>query len=206
MSLWARYVLPTLVEKACRSHAILAERKRWVPRASGAVLEVGVGSGLNIPFFDAARATSVVGLDISPELLARARVRAAAATVRVDLVEGDAERMPFDRARFDTVVLTYTLCSVPTPARTLAEIHRVLRPGGELIFVEHGRSPDPRAQRLQRWITPAWRRVGGNCHLDRDIAGELTNAGFPCDEMHAADNADHPSWLSYKFQGIARRP
>ncbi|CAN5884531.1 methyltransferase domain-containing protein [soil metagenome] len=204
MSLWARYVLPTLVEKACRSHAILAERMRWIPRASGEVLEVGVGTGLNLGFFDAARATSVVGLDVSPELLARARPRADAATVPVELVECDAERMPFDRARFDTVVLTYTLCSVPTPARTLAEIHRVLGPGGELIFVEHGRSPDPRTYRLQRWITPAWRRVGGNCHLDRDIGRELTGAGFACDEMHAADKAESPSWISYKFQGIAR--
>jgi ubiquinone/menaquinone biosynthesis C-methylase UbiE len=204
VSLWARYVLPTLVEKACRSHSILCERKRWVPRASGHVLEVGVGTGLNIPFFDASRATSVIGLDVAPQLLAKARPRASTAAVPVELVEGDAEQMPFDRARFDSVLLTYTLCSVPTPARTLAEIHRVLKPGGELIFVEHGRSPDPRAYRLQRMITPAWKRVGGNCHLDRDI-GELVRAQFQCDEMHAADHAESPSWLSYKFQGVARR-
>jgi ubiquinone/menaquinone biosynthesis C-methylase UbiE len=155
-----------------------------------------------LPFFDPARATSVVGLDVSAPLLGKARPRADAAPVPVTLVEGDAQAMPFDRARFDTVVLTYTLCSVPSPARTLAEIRRVLRTDGALIFVEHGRSPDPRAYRMQRWITPLWKRVGGNCHLDRDIAHELRAAGFVGD-VHASDSDDQPSWLSFKYQGIA---
>ena len=173
-----------------------------MPRARGHVLEVGVGSGLNLPFVTTA-ATDVIGLDASAPLLAKAAPRARAAAVPVTLVHGDAQAMPFDRARFDSVLLTYTLCSVPDPARTLAEIRRVLRPDGALIFIEHGRSPDPRTYRLQRWITPAWRRVGGNCHLDRDIADELSAAGFTCDELHAAANAESPRWISYKFQGIA---
>ena len=204
MKLWNTYVLPTLVEKACRSHAILEERQRWVPRAEGDILEVGVGTGLNLAFFDPARARQVTGLDPSRALLAKARPRVATAPVPVALVEGDAAAMPFDRARFDTVLLTYTLCSVTDPAATLAEIRRVLRPDGALIFVEHGRAPDPRTYRLQRWITPAWRRLGGNCHLDRDIGRAIAAAGFTFGELRAGDEGAPPSWISYKYQGIAR--
>ncbi|MCX5747212.1 MAG: class I SAM-dependent methyltransferase [Proteobacteria bacterium] len=177
-SRWDAKVLPGLIERACRSHAILDERRRWVPEARGAVLEVGVGSGLNLAFYDPARAQDVIGIDLSPPLLARAAARASAAPVPVTLQECDAERLAFDRGRFDTVLVTYTLCSVGDLAASLAEIHRVLRPDGQLVLVEHGRSPDARTQRWQRWITPVWRRVGGNCHLDRDVPRALEDARF----------------------------
>lgn len=202
--LWDAHILPGLIERACKSHAILAERKRWVPRAFGDVLEVGVGSGLNLAFYDPLRVTAVVGLDPSAPLLARARVRAGAVGVPVELVEGDAQEMPFDRARFDTVLLTYTLCSVPNPCRALTEIRRVMRRDGRLIFVEHGRAPDASTYRWQRRITPVWRRVGGNCHLDRDVSESLDRAGFALDEITAEYAEDGPRWLSFTYQGIAR--
>jgi len=203
MSLWADHVLPHLVEKACRSSAILDERKRWIPRAHGEVLELGVGSGLNLAFYDAAKVAKVTGLDPSAPLLARAAQRVASAPVPTELVLGQAEQLPFPDRAFDSAVITYSLCSVDDPERALAELRRVLRLGGELVFVEHGLAPDPRTQRWQRWLTPAWRRVGGGCRLDRDVPAILRDAGFRSDDLRAS-YADGASWLSYTFEGTAR--
>jgi ubiquinone/menaquinone biosynthesis C-methylase UbiE len=203
MSWWDRKVLPFLVEKACRSTQILAERTRWIPEARGEVLEVGLGSGLNVPFYDAARVASVIGIDVSAELLAKAAPRAQRAAIPVELATGDAEALAFDRGRFDSVVATYTLCSVRSVPRVLAEIRRVLAPDGRLILIEHGASPDPQTARWQRRITPLWKRVGGNCHLDRDMRGELARAGFALDEVISGDD-DAPRWMSYTTRGIAR--
>ena len=203
MSLWADRVLPLLVEKACRSTAILEERRRWIPRAHGDVLELGVGSGLNLAFYDAAKVARLTGLDPSAPLLARAATRVAKAPVPVELVRGHAEALPFPDAAFDSAVITYSLCSVEDPARVLAELRRVLRPDGELFFVEHGLAPDARTRRWQRGLTPVWRRIAGGCHLDRDIAAILRDAGFVSDDLSAA-YADGASWLSYTYEGTAR--
>lgn len=197
MTWWDRNVLPFLVEKACRSTQILAERKRWIPEARGDVLEIGIGSGLNLPFYD--RISSLTAIDTSPELLTRARRRA---TFPIDFVLGDAEALPFDR-RFDTVVATYTLCSVRSLERTLAEVRRVLAPDGRFILVEHGVSPEPSTARWQRRITPLWKRVAGNCHLDRDIRGALAAAGFDIGDAVSGDD-DAPRWMSYTTRGCLR--
>lgn len=203
MGFWANRVLPFLVEKACRSSVILEERKRWVPRAVGDVLEIGVGSGLNLAFYDPARVHKVTGIDSSAALLARAEPRAAAAPVPVELVHGRAESLPFADQAFDSVVITYTLCSVDDPARVLAEVRRVLAPDGRLLVVEHGLAPEQSTQRWQRRMTPVWRRVSGNCHLDRDIGAILRDAGFVGDDI-TAGFTDGASWLSYTVQGTAR--
>jgi ubiquinone/menaquinone biosynthesis C-methylase UbiE len=203
VSLWADRVLPWLVEKACRSGAILEERKRWVPRARGEVLEVGVGSGLNLAFYDAATVSRVTGLDPSAPLLARARRRAEEALVPVELTRGHAEQLPFADHAFDSAVITYSMCSLADPARALAELRRVLRPGGELVFVEHGLAPDTRIARWQRRLTPVWRRLGGGCHLDRDIAAILRAAGYRTDDLHAG-YSEGARLLSYTFEGTAR--
>lgn len=203
MPLWADRVLPFLVEKACRSRAILDERKRWVPRAHGEVLELGVGSGLNLAFYDRDRVERVTGIDPSAALLDRARPRASEAPVAVELVRAPAEALPFADRSFDSVVVTYALCSVEDPARALAEVRRVLRPGGELIFVEHGLSPDARTRRWQHRLTPMWRRIGGGCHLDRDHAQNLRDAGFALDPL-ATGYTDGARFLSYTYEGIAR--
>ena len=202
MSFYAKHILPYLIEKAGRSHAILDERRRWVPRAHGEVLEIGVGSGLNLAFYDPARARKVTALDPSAPLLARAAPRARAASVPVELVEGDAERLPFADASFDSAVMTYTLCSIAHPERALAELRRVLRPEGELLFVEHGLSDDPATRRWQRRMTPLWKRVSGNCHLDRDAGALIHAAGFRSDDRTAGATAG-ASWLSFTYQGTA---
>ena len=203
MSFWADRVLPHLVEKACRSHAILEARQRWVPRAHGEVLELGVGSGLNLPFYDAAKVAKVTGIDPSAPLLARAAARASEAPVPVELIRGRAEELPFPDRAFDSAVVTYALCSVDDPARVLAELRRVLRPDGELVFVEHGLARDAGTQRWQRWLTPLWCRVAGGCHLDRDIAAILRAAGYRSTDL-GADYTEGAHWLSYTFHGTAR--
>lgn len=203
MSLWSDHVLPVLVEKACRSRAILDERRRWIPRARGDVLELGVGSGLNLAFYDPSRVSRVVGIDPSAQLLAKARPRAAEAQVPVELVLGAAEALPFPDRAFDSAVVTYSLCSVADPGRALAEVRRVLRPGGELVFVEHGLSPEARTQRWQHRITPLWRRVGGGCHLDRDIAQLVRDAGYRVDELDTG-YSEGARWMSFIYRGIAR--
>jgi ubiquinone/menaquinone biosynthesis C-methylase UbiE len=203
MSFWAEHVLPFLVEKACRSSVILGERRRWIPRAHGEVLELGVGSGLNLAFYDAPRVSGVTGVDPSAALLARARPRAAEAPVPVHLLQARAERLPLPDRSFDSAVVTYSLCSVDDPARVLAEVRRVLRPGGELLFVEHGLARDPAVQRWQHRLTPMWKRVGGGCHLDRDMAAILRGAGYCIDEL-AAEHTEGVRWLSFTYQGVAR--
>lgn len=203
MSLWADRALPFLIEKAGRSHAILERRRQWVPRARGDVLEIGVGSGLNLAFYDPARVRRVVAIDPSRPLLARAAPRAAAASVPVELVDARAESLPFPDASFDSVVMTYTLCSIGEPLRALAEVRRVLRPDGELLFVEHGLADDERTRGWQRRLTPLWKRVAGNCHLDRDVPALLEQAGLVAGELDAAQS-DGARWLSYTYQGAVR--
>lgn len=203
MGFWADRVLPHLVEKACRSSAILEERQRWVPRAHGEVIELGVGSGLNLPFYDREKVTKVVGIDPSAPLLARAASRAADAPVAIELLRGSAEALPFADHSFDSAVVTYSLCSVPDPVRALSEVRRVLRPDGELFFVEHGLARDAATQRRQRWLTPLWRRISGGCHLDRDIASLLRAAGFHSEDL-AADYAEGARFLSFTYEGSAR--
>jgi ubiquinone/menaquinone biosynthesis C-methylase UbiE len=202
MSLWDRRVLPFLIEKACRSGAILEERKRLVPRATGRVLEIGVGTGLNLPFYDATKVTHLVAVDPSPELLARARERVGSCPAPVELLAASACALPLDAASFDAVVMTYTLCSVDEPLRALGEIRRVLRPGGRLLFVEHGLARRTSTRLLQRAITPVWRRFSGNCHLDRDVKAELVEAGFRPVELEEREG-EGPSWTGHTYEGIA---
>lgn len=195
--------MPWLVEKACRSSEILGERRRWIPQAHGRVLELGVGSGLNLAFYDAAHVERVTGIDPSAPLLAKAAARAAGAAVPVALVRAPAEALPFADHTFDSAVVTYSLCSVDDPGRALAELRRVLVPDGALVFVEHGRAPDRGPHRTQRWLTPLWSRAGGGCRLDRDVPALLSAAGFVAPALERG-YTQGPRWLSYTYQGIAR--
>ncbi len=196
-SWWDTHVYPRLLDTVCGTGPIVDERDRWIPRARGDVLEVGIGSGLNLPFYGAA-VTSLVGVDPSAPL--RARCAARAGRLPLELVAGHAEALPLDAARFDTVVFAYTLCSVADPVRAIAEARRVLRPDGQLIFLEHGLAPDAATARWQRRLTPGWRAVAGNCHLDRDIAG-LVGAAFTITDV----DARVASRLSFATSGVATR-
>lgn len=182
----------------------MQQRQKVVPRARGRVLEIGFGSGLNLPFYDAAQVERLWALEPSPHMLVRARPALRQAAFEVEVLEAGAECVPLDDASADTVVTTYTLCSVGDPLRVLAEIRRVLRPQGQLLFNEHGAAPDPGVRRWQDRLTPLWGRIGGGCRLNLDTLAVLREAGF---EMSDEESAYVPGWrpASYITWGCAAR-
>ena len=202
MSLYARYVLPRLIDLGMRSAEATRFRAKLVPGAGGIVLEIGVGSGLNLRFYPS-QVNRVVAIDPSHELLRMARERSGAAATTIHLVQASAEAMPFPTASIDTAVMTFTLCSIAHPERALAEIRRVLKPSGELRFAEHGLAPDERVQRWQHRLNPMWRRVAGGCNLDRRIDTLIASAGFRIVEL-AAEYVKGPRLMTYIYSGHAR--
>lgn len=183
MGVYRDQIVPRLIDFAMRQQALRACRERTIGGAEGRVLEIGAGSGLNLPLYGSA-ARSIVAVERSPQLLRLASRRAATAKVPVEFVEGSAEALPLPDASIDTVVTTWTLCSIPDAARALLEARRVLRPGGSLLFVEHGRGPEPGVRRWQDRLDPLWSRFAGGCHLNRPIDRLLREAGFRLDRLH----------------------
>jgi SAM-dependent methyltransferase len=202
-SFYDRHILPHVIGCACATRPIMKQRAKIVPRASGRVLEVGVGGGLNLGFYDLATVDQVDGVDPSDGLLARAAERRPAG-LDLRLHRGAAEALPFDDASFDCVVCTYTLCSVASPATALAEARRVLRPGGQFLFSEHGLSPDANVVRWQHRLEPIWRAVAGGCHLTRPVASAVAAAGFSVEvlgQMYVPGTLKAISWSEW---GIGR--
>jgi len=175
-------VVPRLIDMVMRAPELAAYRSRALGNVRGRVLEVGFASGQNLAYYGP-HVAHVVGLDPSAWLLGRVRERPDVPAPPVDLVRASAERIPLDRASVDTVVSTWTLCSVPDLDGALSEIRRVLAPGGRFVFVEHGLAENARVRRWQRRLTPLWRRIGGGCHLDRPIAACVARAGFRIDDL-----------------------
>lgn len=201
---YERHVLPWLVDFACSRRPFRRQRQRVVPLAAGRVLEIGIGTGLNLEHYDWARIGQIVGLDPGLEMHPRARRRSQRLGVAIELIGLSAERLPFDDSSFDTVVVTYTLCSIADPATALKEMRRVLKPGGRLVFCEHGLAPDESVRRWQARLTPLWSKVAGGCHLDRDVPRLLREAGFRLDDMHQT-YLPGPRAASYNYWGTAMR-
>jgi ubiquinone/menaquinone biosynthesis C-methylase UbiE len=202
MSFYQRHVLPRLLHMAMRQEALLPFRRRVVSAAEERVLEVGIGSGLNLPLYGPAVRT-VIGLDPSEELLRMARERAAATPIPVELLEASAEAVPLDAASIDTVVTTWTLCTIPDANRALGELRRVLKPGGALLFVEHGRAPEPGVALWQERLDPLWRRIAGGCHLNRKIDDLISSSGFRVDTLANA-RLPGPRTHTFLYEGRAR--
>jgi ubiquinone/menaquinone biosynthesis C-methylase UbiE len=177
MGFYNDVVLPRLLDHAMRNEELVGYRRRVAGAAHGRVLEVGIGSGLNLPFYGPG-VTEIIGLDPSDPLIGIASRRAGANDRAVSFLAGTAEAIPLDTGSVNTVVTTWTMCSIPDAGAALAEMRRVLRPGGDLLFVEHGRAPDPWVVRFQDWLTPVWKPLAGGCHLNRAIADLVTRAGF----------------------------
>jgi ubiquinone/menaquinone biosynthesis C-methylase UbiE len=178
MNWWERHMVPRLIGCCCAQPQIMKARSRVVPQAEGDVLELGCGGGINLGFYDRLKVKSLTGLDPSPGLLDQTRAMMHETGMVADIHAGIGEAMPFADARFDTVLVTFTLCSVHDPKQVLSEMRRVLKPGGKVLFLEHGRAPDADVQKWQRRIEPVWKRIGGNCHLTRPISGSYAQAGF----------------------------
>ena len=180
MSFYADELLPKLCHLAMRNRRLLPYRQRAIALAEGRVLEIGTGSGLNLPFYGAS-VREIIALEPSSQLIAMAQ--RAAGAIPVQFVNASAEAMPIDDRSVDTVVTTWTLCTIPAALQALAEMRRVLRTGGHLVFVEHGLAPDPRVRWWQDRLTPLWARVSGGCHLNRPVRELLEAAGFRIDRL-----------------------
>jgi ubiquinone/menaquinone biosynthesis C-methylase UbiE len=201
MNLYDRWILPPILDFAMRQQQLDKYRREVVAAAKGRVLEVGVGSGLNFPFYGGG-VEVVVGLDPSPRLLAKARRRAAAAGVRAGFLQGSATAIPLENHTIDSVVMTWTLCSIPDPLAALREMRRVLKPGGRLLFVEHGLSPEPGIERWQHRLTPIWCHIAGGCHLDRKMDDLIRATGFALTELRT-EYANGPRPMTYMYVGCA---
>jgi ubiquinone/menaquinone biosynthesis C-methylase UbiE len=203
MGFYNRFILPHVIELAMRQKTFAPFRERVVGAARGRVLEIGIGSGLNVASYRSS-AEEVYGVDPSVELLAKVSNRLKTAQVPVKLVEGSAETLPFEDRSFDTVVMTFTLCSIPDVALAVGEMRRVLRPDGELLFVEHGQAPDPAVIRWQDWLTPTWKSIGGGCHLNRKIDDLIKAGGFRIDRLSTDYLKSAPRPFAFIYEGSAR--
>jgi ubiquinone/menaquinone biosynthesis C-methylase UbiE len=202
MGFYAKQVLPRIIDLAMQNKETTRLREAWLPQARGHVLEVGIGSGLNLPFYSL-EVQRVYGVDPSIELQRMARRRAAAGRMSVEFLLQSAEQpLPLGDASIDTVVVTWTLCSIPNVSQALQQMKRVLRPSGRLIFIEHGRSDDPGVVVWQDRITPLWKRIGGGCHLNRKIDELITGAGFQIAELRTC-YLPGPRPMTYTYQGLA---
>lgn len=201
MRIYQNWIVPRLIDLAMRNDLLAPYRKRAIEAARGRVLEIGVGSGLNLPLYGRP-VDRVCGIDPSPELLRLASTRST--NIPVSLIRASAEQLPFGDAVFDTIAMTWTLCSIPNPVAALTEMRRVLQPGGRLLFVEHGLSHEPRIVRWQRWLTPCWKWIGGGCHLDRKMDDLIRAAGFRLDTIQTGYMKGPKPW-TFMYQGSATR-
>lgn len=202
MGFYQSQILPLLINLTMRQWNLAAYRSRVVPAAEGHVLEIGVGSGLNLPFYRR-NVKHVIGLDPSPKLLSMARGNLRPGLSPVEFVEGSAEAIPLQNRSIDTVVTTWTLCSIPDAQRALGEMYRVLKPGGRLLFVEHGRALDPNVRWWQDYLTPVWKRLGGGCHLNRAIKVLIGGAGFQFERLETGYMRG-PKPMTFMYEGSAR--
>ena len=198
---YERNVLPWLIDLACGMKSVGEQRKKVIPQAQGRVLEIGIGTGLNLPFYDTGRVIELVGVEPSLRMHHLALKRSRAARLPVEMVGITAEKLPLADAAFDTVVSTYTLCTIPDPVAALREVRRVLAPGGRLLFSEHGRAPDANVRKWQSRIQPFWSPLAGGCMLDRDIPAILKEAGF--DPQVQSMYIPGPRIVSYHYWGEA---
>ena len=202
-NLYNHYVLPRLIHYAMKRDDMARLRAAHIPAARGVVLDVGIGSGLNLPFYTGA-VTKLYGVDRSPQLLERAGSLTAAAPFPVELLNQDADRLSLANVCVDTVVVTWSLCSIANTTGALSEMRRVLKPGGAVIFIEHGLSPDAGVRKWQDRLTPVWRRCAGGCHLNRKTDDLLRGAGFTIESLQTGYLAG-PRALTFMYEGVARK-
>jgi len=203
MSLYDKYVLPKFLNCACGSKPVEYQRKKVVPNAEGIVLEVGIGSGLNLPFYDNSKVTQIWGLDPSEELSSMAKETAKNLNLDVKFISSGAEEIPLPDNYFDTALVTYTMCTIPEVIRANIEIKRVLKNTGKLIFCEHGKAPDLNIAKWQSRIDPIWGKLAGGCHLNRDIPSLLEDSGYKIIELDQMYLPSTPKVAGYNYWGFA---
>ena len=202
MGFYDRYVLPRMLDFAMRQPPIMKQREKVVPLATGRVLEIGLGSGLNLAYYDSSKLERLFGLEPSEELRAIAAERAREAGVDVEFVGLRGEEIPMDDASVDTVVITYTMCTIPDVKTALAEMRRVLRPRGRMLFTEHGVAPDASVARWQDRINGVWGKIAGGCNLNRDIPALIDEAGFVSESLETM-YLPGPRPMTFNYWGSA---
>jgi ubiquinone/menaquinone biosynthesis C-methylase UbiE len=202
MGFYDRFILPYLVNCACGGRAFQKQRERVVPNASGRVLEIGLGSGLNLPVYMPGKVTEVVGIEPSKNISQLAQKRIDDCDFTVSVLESNAEDISLESSSFDTVLVTYTLCTIPNPSKALSEMARLLKPEGQLLFCEHGVSPDESVANWQRRINPIWGAIGGGCRLDSDIPTLISQNRFTITENNSGYIPGLKS-LSFNYWGAA---
>ncbi|MBI2313953.1 MAG: class I SAM-dependent methyltransferase [Betaproteobacteria bacterium] len=201
MGIYESWILPWVIDLSMRNKEARRFRERVIPLARGRVLEIGIGSGLNLPFYSGA-VEQLLGLEPSPQLVRMANRRGERMALPVEFLAASAENIPLDSRSVDTVVTTWTLCTIPDAGAALREMRRVLKPGGTLLFAEHGLAPDPGVQRWQHRLNPLWNRIGGGCNLNRRIDALIAEAGFRLDGLET-EYAKGPKPLSFIYCGRA---
>lgn len=202
MGLYENHVLPRLINMACGQKPVMRQREKVVPLAEGRILEIGIGSGLNLGFYDKSKVEKLWGLEPSAAMRKRAAVSAEKAGMEVDFIDLPGEEIPLDDNEVDTVLLTYTLCTIPEWEPALRQMARVLKPGGKLIFCEHGLAPDEAVRKWQHRINPYWNMIAGGCHVNRAIPDLIEHAGFT---INTIDSMYLPGWkpTAFNYWGIA---
>lgn len=203
MKIYEDHILPHLINAACGLGPIDDKRRQMVPLATGRVLEIGMGSGLNLRHYDSAKVDFVWGLEPSKGMRRKARNNLKASPVEVKWLDLPGEEIPLDDGSADTIVLTFTLCTIPDPAKALEQMRRVLKPGGTMIFAEHGEAPDEEVRRWQKRLNPLWKKLAGGCNLDRVIPKLIEEAGFRIDDLES-EYLDKPRFAAFVYSGAAR--
>ena len=203
MSLYEKYVLPKFLNCACGSKPVSYQRKKVVPLAEGKVLEIGIGSGLNLPFYDKTKIDEIWGLDPSEELSVMAKQVANEESMEVRFISSGAEDIPLPDNYFDSVLITYTMCTIPEVQRANQEIRRVLKDNGKMIFCEHGEAPDQNIRKWQNRINPLWGKLAGGCNINRKIPSLIQESGFDIIEMEEMYLPNTPRIAGYNYWGYA---
>lgn len=205
MSLYDKYILPKVLNCTCGSKPISYQRKKVVPLAKGIVLDIGIGSGLNIPFYDLSMIDKIYGLDPSSELIKIAKKMAVKKNISIEFLLCGAEDIPLPNNSIDTVLITYSMCTIPEVLKANYEMLRVLKPDGRLIFCEHGLAPDKSVAKWQKRINPVWGKIAGGCNLDRDIPDLISSSGFKILSIEEMYLPSTPKFAGYNYWGIAQK-
>ena len=206
MGFYDERILPHLIDYSCSVGQVMKLRSQVVPQAHGTVLEVGMGSGINLEFYNPDTVSLVYGLEPSEGMRRKARANLAKSSVAVEWLDLPGEQIPLPDNSVDTVLLTFTLCTIPDWRAALDQMKRVLKPDGELLFLEHGESPDQGVCKWQHRITPGWKKIAGGCHLNRPIADLIREAGFEITELENLYVPKAPKFAGYIYKGRARKP
>ena len=204
MSFYEKYILPRFLNCACASKPITYQRKKVVPLAEGKILEVGIGSGLNLPFYEKSKIEEIWGIDPSEELNSMAKKVAIEEDMNVKFITSSAEDIPFPNNYFDTVLITYTMCTIPSVLQANEEIKRVLKSSGKMIFCEHGVSPDENIKKWQKRLNSIWSKIAGGCNINRNIPMLIKSSGFKIEEMDEMYLPKTPKIAGYNYWGYAK--